>query len=57
MTEKWGIYEIELGGPTEGNPFTDIQLSGRFCLGDKQVEAERLEATVVKTHWAPYWNQ
>ena len=39
MTEKWGIYEIELGGPSEGNPFTDIQVSGRFRLGDKRVDA------------------
>lgn len=40
MIERWGIYEIELAGPAEGNPFTDIQLSGRFCKGDRQVEAE-----------------
>ena len=29
-------------------------------LGDspeKQVAVERLEITVVKTHWAPYWNE
>ncbi|MDE0839667.1 MAG: DUF5060 domain-containing protein [Kiritimatiellae bacterium] len=39
MAEKWGIYEIELAGPSEGNPFTDIQVSGRFRLGDKRVEA------------------
>ena len=24
---------------------------------DKQVAVERLEIKVVKTHWAPYWNE
>jgi len=40
MAEKWCIYEIELAGPSEGNPFTDVQVSGRFCLGDRCIEAD-----------------
>lgn len=28
--EKWKIFELTLNGPTKGNPFKDIKLSGRF---------------------------
>ncbi|HXC37099.1 MAG TPA: DUF5060 domain-containing protein [Candidatus Acidoferrales bacterium] len=36
--EEWGIYEIALNGPTNGNPFMDVQLSAVFGNGDKQVD-------------------
>ncbi len=29
-TEKWGIFEIVLVGPQDGNPFTDVTLSAEF---------------------------
>jgi hypothetical protein len=29
-TEKWGIFEVTLNGPKDGNPFTDIKVTGRF---------------------------
>jgi len=29
-TEKWKIFELTLNGPTIGNPFTDVKLSGKF---------------------------
>jgi hypothetical protein len=35
--EKWGIYEITLDGPTNGNPFMDVQFSAVFENGDKRV--------------------
>jgi len=35
---QWGIFEISLPGPTNGNPFLDVQLSARFQLGDTNVE-------------------
>lgn len=35
--EKWGAYELALQGPTTGNPFTDVQLSGRFRIGHRTV--------------------
>ncbi|HEY1790171.1 MAG TPA: DUF5060 domain-containing protein [Verrucomicrobiae bacterium] len=35
--EEWGIFEITLSGPTNGNPFMDVQLSANFDNGDKQV--------------------
>lgn len=31
--EKWGIYEIELKGPSEGNPFLDVTFSADFNNG------------------------
>ena len=29
-TELWGVYEIELKGPTSGNPFMEVELSAVF---------------------------
>ena len=29
-TEKWKTFELTLNGPTDGNPFTDVKLSGQF---------------------------
>lgn len=37
--EQWGLYEIALSGPTEGNPFLDVTLSARFSLGADSTEA------------------
>jgi hypothetical protein len=37
--EQWGIYEIALKGPADGNPFLDAGLSTRFRQGDKTVTA------------------
>lgn len=35
--EQWGIFEIELRGPADGNPFLDVELKGVFQLdGSKQ---------------------
>ena len=28
--EKWGMYEIELEGPSDGNPFCDQWIRGTF---------------------------
>lgn len=35
---KWGIYNIELTGPTVGNPFADVQLSAVFKNGEKELK-------------------
>jgi len=38
--EQWDTCEIELPGPTSGNPFLDVELSGTFeCDGEKQTVA------------------
>jgi Domain of unknown function (DUF5060)/Protein of unknown function (DUF4038)/Domain of unknown function (DUF5605) len=34
QTEKWGIYEITLKGKSDGNPFTEVQLSANFQIGN-----------------------
>jgi hypothetical protein len=39
VVEQWGIYEIELKGPTNGNPFLNVRLSAEFENGSKKVEA------------------
>lgn len=30
MVEQWGVFELVLVGPTNGNPFTEVQLAARF---------------------------
>jgi len=35
--EQWGIYEIVLNGPTNGNPFVDVELSAVFDNGGQQI--------------------
>jgi hypothetical protein len=37
--EQWGLYEIALNGPTNGNPFVDVRLSAVFDDGGQRVEA------------------
>jgi hypothetical protein len=37
--EQWGIFEIALNGPTNGNPFLDVQFSARFTHGDSTIAA------------------
>ena len=35
QTEQWGIFRLELNGPVDGNPFTDVQLRVEFASGGK----------------------
>ena len=37
--EQWGVFQASLAGPTNGNPFLDVQLSARFSQDDSVVEA------------------
>ena len=37
--EQWGIFEISMPGPTNGNPFLDVQFSARFVRADASIEA------------------
>jgi hypothetical protein len=34
--EQWGLYEVALKGPTEGNPFVDVELSATFTQNDQK---------------------
>ena len=36
--EKWGLYELELKGPVEGNPFLDVRFGAVFTDGTTTVE-------------------
>jgi hypothetical protein len=36
--EQWGIFELELPGGAEGNPFLDTQISARFNSGDRSIQ-------------------
>jgi len=37
--ERWGLFELTLKGPTNGNPFTDVKFSARFTQGTNSTEA------------------
>ena len=36
--EQWGVYEIEMKGPAEGNPFVDVRFSAVFTNGSTTIE-------------------
>ena len=38
--EQFKIFELELKGPSAGNPFTDVQLSAEFRLMNRSLFCE-----------------
>jgi len=38
--EQWDIFEVSLHGPTDGNPFQDVQISAQFTLQNRVVEPD-----------------
>ncbi|MGA2499338.1 MAG: DUF5060 domain-containing protein, partial [Tepidisphaeraceae bacterium] len=36
-TERWGVEEITLKGPSGGNPYLDVRLGARFIQGDRTI--------------------
>lgn len=40
MTEQWGIFEIELEGPSSGNPFTEVEIGARFQYRNRVVPVD-----------------
>ncbi|MFD2114977.1 DUF5060 domain-containing protein [Paenibacillus yanchengensis] len=38
QVERWGIFEVALSGPTDGNPFEDIQLTAVFQYRNDQIK-------------------
>jgi hypothetical protein len=38
VVEQWGLFEVELKGPTNGNPFLDVRFSMRFFQNDTVIE-------------------
>lgn len=35
--EQWGIFELKLAGPRDGNPFVDVELAATFTQGQTKV--------------------
>ena len=40
QVERWGIYELSLEGPGDGNPFLDVRLSAHFTYNHRIVEVD-----------------
>ena len=38
--EQWDVFELALNGPTEGNPFRDVDLRATFSLGERAVAVD-----------------
>jgi hypothetical protein len=36
--EQWGLFEISLPGPTNGNPFLEVRFAARFAQGYDSIE-------------------
>ncbi len=39
QVEKWGMYEVELTGPADGNPFLEVQFNAQFRCGETVIDA------------------
>ena len=37
--EQWGMFEVELDGPSDGNPFLDVEVRAEFTHKDRTFEA------------------
>ena len=35
--ERWGVFELTLEGPSEGNPFVDVDLTAEFTREDETI--------------------
>jgi hypothetical protein len=38
--ERWGVYEIELQGPSSGNPYLDVSVGAHFRFRNRIVDAD-----------------
>lgn len=38
--EKWGMFELSLEGPSDGNPFLDVEISARFTHEDRAFDTQ-----------------
>lgn len=36
--ERWGVFELTLSGPSDGNPFADCRLTATFRYGHRTIE-------------------
>jgi len=37
--ERWGIFELSLEGPSNGNPFLDVEVNAQFTCNSRVIEA------------------
>ncbi len=35
--EQWGVFEVTLAGPADGNPFVEVELAATFTQGERSV--------------------
>lgn len=38
MIEQWGLFELALDGPTDGNPFVEVQFGAQFTYQHRVIE-------------------
>ena len=36
--EQWGVFETQVKGPADGNPFVDVTFGAKFTLGARTVD-------------------
>ena len=39
-TEQWGVFELELVGSAEGNPFLEVELTAQFSYKHRTIEVD-----------------
>src|SRR5690242_3069158 len=39
-TEQWGVFELELAGSAEGNPFLEVELTAQFTYKHRTIEVD-----------------
>ena len=40
ITEQWGVFELELAGSAEGNPFLEVELTAQFSYKHRTIEVD-----------------
>lgn len=48
--ERWGMFEAEVKGPSEGNPFTEHQIRGVF-KSENEVQVNRINVKKTDIGW------
>ena len=38
--ERWGIFELTLPGPSEGNPFLDVQIGAQLARSHRTIDVD-----------------
>jgi Domain of unknown function (DUF5605)/Protein of unknown function (DUF4038)/Domain of unknown function (DUF5060) len=54
--DQWGMFEIELKGPAEGNPFVDVNLSATFSTSSTSATKESLTSATKQSHVTGFYD-